>query len=34
VLAAWLREGGVSDAWQIAPVLVGAGLEMSALGPK
>ena len=31
VLAAWLREGGVTDAWQIAPVLVGAGLEMSAL---
>ena len=30
-LAAWLREGGVSDAWKIAPVLVGAGLEMSAL---
>src|SRR5262245_3109558 len=31
VLAAWLREGGVSDAWKIAPVFVGAGLEMSAL---
>ncbi len=31
VLAAWLREGGVSDAWKIAPTLVGAGLEMSAL---
>jgi signal transduction histidine kinase len=31
VLTAWLREGGVTDAWQIAPVLVGAGLEMSAL---
>ncbi len=31
VLTAWLREGGVNDAWQIAPVLVGAGLEMSAL---
>ena len=30
-LAAWLREGGVTDAWKIAPVLVGAGLEMSAL---
>ena len=30
-LAAWLREEGVSDAWEIAPVLVGAGLEMSAL---
>ena len=30
-LSAWLREGGVSDAWKIAPVLVGAGLEMSAL---
>ena len=31
VLVAWLREGGVSDAWKIAPTLVGAGLEMSAL---
>src|SRR4030095_7055694 len=31
VLTAWLREGGVNDAWQIAPVFVGAGLEMSAL---
>ena len=30
-LAAWLREAGVSDAWKIAPVLVGAGLDMSAL---
>ena len=30
-LAAWLREGGVTDAWKIAPVLVSAGLEMSAL---
>jgi len=30
-LTAWLREGGVSDAWKIAPVLVGAGLEMNAL---
>ena len=30
-LTAWLREGGVSDAWQIAPVLVGAGLDTSAL---
>ena len=30
-LTAWLREGGVTDAWKIAPVLVGAGLEMSAL---
>ena len=30
-LAAWLREGGVTDAWKIAPVLVGAGLDMSAL---
>ena len=30
-LAAWLREGGVTDAWQIAPVLVGAGLDMGAL---
>ena len=31
VLAAWLREGGVTDAWKIAPTLVGAGLDMSAL---
>ena len=31
VLAAWLREGGVTDAWKIAPTLVGAGWEMSAL---
>ena len=31
VLSAWLREGGVSDAWKIAPTLVGAGLEMGAL---
>ena len=30
-LTVWLREGGVTDAWQIAPVFVGAGLEMSAL---
>ena len=30
-LAAWLREGGVTDAWKIAPVLVGAGLDTSAL---
>ena len=30
-LAAWLREGGVNDAWKIAPVLVGAGLDTSAL---
>ena len=30
-LTAWLREGGVTDAWQIAPVLVGAGLDRSAL---
>jgi signal transduction histidine kinase len=30
-LTAWLREGGVTDAWKIAPVLVGAGLDMSAL---
>jgi signal transduction histidine kinase len=30
-LAAWLREGGVSDAWKIAPVLAGAGLDKSAL---
>ena len=31
VLTAWLREGEVTDAWQIAPVFVGGGLEMSAL---
>ena len=30
-LTAWLREGGVTDAWKIAPVLVGAGLDRSAL---
>ena len=30
-LTAWLREGGVTDAWKIAPVLVSAGLEKSAL---
>jgi hypothetical protein len=30
-LTAWLRKGGVSDAWKIAPVLVGAGLDTSAL---
>jgi signal transduction histidine kinase len=30
-LAAWLREGEVTDAWKIAPVLAGAGLDMSAL---
>ena len=30
-LAAWLREGGMTDAWKIAPMLAGAGLEMSAL---
>ena len=30
-LSAWLREGR-GDAWKIAPVLVGAGLEMSATG--
>ena len=27
VLGAWLLEGGVADAWKIAPVLVSAGLE-------
>ena len=32
-LAAWLREGGVTDAWKIAPVLVGAGLDRSSLVP-
>ncbi|MGA9576877.1 MAG: ATP-binding protein [Terrimicrobiaceae bacterium] len=30
-LAAWLREGGVTDAWKVAPVLVGAGLDKSGL---
>ena len=30
-LAAWLGEGGVTDAWKMAPTLVGAGLDMSAL---
>ena len=30
-LAAWLGEVGVADAWKMAPTLVGAGLEMSAL---
>ena len=31
-LTAWLREGGVTDAWKIAPVLVGAGLDTSSTG--
>ena len=30
-LTAWLREEGVTDAWKIAPVLVGGGLDMSVL---
>jgi signal transduction histidine kinase len=30
-LTAWLREQGVTDAWKIAPVLVDAGLDMTAL---
>ncbi len=30
-LAAWLREAGLTDAWKIAPVLVGAGLSMNEL---
>jgi signal transduction histidine kinase len=30
-LAAWLRGCGVTDAWKIAPVFVGAGLDTSAL---
>ena len=30
-LAAWLREGGVTDAWKVAPVLVGAGLDKRVL---
>jgi len=32
-LATWLREAGVADAWNIAPVLVGAGLDKSSLVP-
>jgi signal transduction histidine kinase len=32
VLGTWLRENGVTDAWKIAPVLVGAGLDIEALG--
>ena len=31
VLGAWLRESGVADSWKIAPVLVSAGVETSAL---
>jgi signal transduction histidine kinase len=30
-LTTWLREGGTTDAWKIAPVLAGAGLDKSAL---
>ena len=30
-LTAWLRERGVTDAWKIAPTLVGAGLDTSRL---
>ena len=30
-LTAWLRERGVTDAWKIAPTLVGAGLDTSGL---
>ena len=30
-LATWLRECGVAGAWRIAPMLVGAGLDKSAL---
>ena len=30
-LATWLREAEVPDAWRIAPVLVGAGLDKNAL---
>ena len=33
ILATWLRAAGVTDAWQIAHVLVGAGLETSSLAP-
>ena len=31
MLGAWLREREVADAWKIAPVLVGAGVETGAL---
>ncbi len=31
VLGAWLKENGVANAWKIAPVLVGAGVDLSAL---
>ncbi|MGB8464753.1 MAG: ATP-binding protein [Terrimicrobiaceae bacterium] len=31
VLGAWLLQGGVADAWKIAPVLVSAGLEKGEL---
>jgi signal transduction histidine kinase len=31
VLGAWLLQGGVADAWKIAPVLVSAGLEKGGL---
>ena len=31
IIGTWLREGGVVETWKIAPVLVSAGLEKSAL---
>ena len=31
VLGAWLKENGVPNAWKIAPILVGAGVESGAL---
>ena len=31
VLGAWLKENGVPNAWKIAPILVGAGVESVAL---
>ena len=31
VLGAWLQENGVANAWKMAPVLVAAGMETSAL---
>ena len=31
VLGAWLKENGVPNAWKIAPILVGAGVESGAI---
>ena len=31
VLGTWLKENGVPNAWKIAPILVGAGVESDAL---